>query len=77
MLYVSQIIILYTLNLYNAICQFYLNKTGRKNKIYFKKRILFSHIWFDTPHTFGLTCLLDIQVEMSGGQLVVQDWSLG
>ena len=28
-------------------------------------------------HTFGLTCLLDIQVEMSGGQLVVQDWSLG
>ena len=49
MLYVSQIIILHTLNLDNAICQFYLNKTGRKNKIYYKKRILFSHIWFDMP----------------------------
>ena len=28
-------------------------------------------------HTFGFTCLLDIQVEMSGGQLVVQVWRLG
>ena len=31
MMYVSQIIMLYTLNLYSAVCQFYLNKTGRKN----------------------------------------------
>ena len=31
MLYVSQIIIFYTLNLYSARCQLYLNKTG-KNK---------------------------------------------
>ena len=32
MTYVSQIIMLYTLNLYNAVCQLYLNKTERKNK---------------------------------------------
>ena len=30
MMYVSQIIMPYTLHLYNAICQFYLNKTGTK-----------------------------------------------
>lgn len=29
--YVSQIIMLYMLNLYSASCQLYLNKTGRKN----------------------------------------------
>ena len=29
-MYVSQIIIWYTWNLYSAICQLYLNKTGRK-----------------------------------------------
>ena len=29
-MYVSQIIMLYTLNLYSAVCQLYLNKTGRK-----------------------------------------------
>ena len=34
MMYVSQIIMLYTLNLYRAICQLYLNKTGRKKKLY-------------------------------------------
>ena len=31
MMCVSQIIILYILNLYSVICQLYLNKTGRKN----------------------------------------------
>ena len=31
MTYVSQIITLYALNLYGAVCQSYLNKTGRKN----------------------------------------------
>ena len=31
MMYVSQIIMLYTLNLYSAVCQWYLSKTGRKN----------------------------------------------
>ena len=31
MMYVSQVIMLYTLNLYSAVCQLYLNKTGRKN----------------------------------------------
>ena len=30
MMYVSQIIMLYTLKLYTAVCQVYLNKTGRK-----------------------------------------------
>ena len=34
MMYVSQIIMLYTLNLYSAVFQLYLNKTGRKkNKV--------------------------------------------
>ena len=32
MMYVTQIIMLYTLNLYSAVCQIYLNKTGRKIK---------------------------------------------
>ena len=47
MIYVSQIIILYTLNVYSAVCQLYLNKTGRKNEfwqrietIFFKMEIL-------------------------------------
>ena len=30
-MHVSQIIMLYTLNLYSAVYQLYLNKTGRKN----------------------------------------------
>ena len=30
MMYVSQITMLYTLNLYSAVGQLYLNKTGRK-----------------------------------------------
>ena len=43
MMYVTQIIMLHTLNLYNAVgqllnlynavCQLYLNKSGRKSKI--------------------------------------------
>ena len=32
MMYVSQIIMLYTLNLCSAVCQLYLNKTGGKKK---------------------------------------------
>ena len=35
MTYVSQITMLYTLNLYSAICQLYLNKTGSKKGFYF------------------------------------------
>ena len=31
MMHVSQITILYTLNLYSDVCQLYLNKTGSKN----------------------------------------------
>ena len=33
MMYVSQIIMLCIFNLYRAVCQLCLNKTGRKNKI--------------------------------------------
>ena len=36
LMYVSQIIMLYTLNLYSSVCQLYLNKTG------FKKEQMFS-----------------------------------
>ena len=32
MIYVSQIIMLYTLNLHSVVCQLQLNKTGRKKK---------------------------------------------
>ena len=31
-MYVSQIITLYTLNLYSAVCQLYLNEIGREEK---------------------------------------------
>jgi len=33
MMYVSQIIMPYTLNLYIIVCQLYLNKTRRKSKL--------------------------------------------
>ena len=33
MMYVRQIIMLYTLNLQSAVCQLYLNKTGRNKKV--------------------------------------------
>ena len=32
MMYVSQVIMLYTMNLYSAVCQLYLNKTGFKKR---------------------------------------------
>ena len=32
MMYISQINMLYTLNLYSAVCQLYLKKTGIKKK---------------------------------------------
>ena len=31
-MYVSQIILLYTLNLYSAVCKLYLHKAGREKK---------------------------------------------
>ena len=34
--YISQIIMLHTLNLHSVVCQLYLNKPGRKNKEYRK-----------------------------------------
>ena len=30
-MYVSEIVMLHTLNLFSAVCELYLNKTGRKN----------------------------------------------
>ena len=35
--YMSQIIMLYTLNLHGAVCQIYLNKIGRKKGINMKQ----------------------------------------
>ena len=32
MIYLSQIIVLHTFNLYSAVCQLYLNKTGGKQR---------------------------------------------
>ena len=47
MMYVRQIIMLYTLNLYSAVCQLYFNKTRRKKikvecleKIFLGERIV-------------------------------------
>ena len=37
MMYVSQIIMLYTLNLYSAVCQLYVSKAGRRKKNSFHK----------------------------------------
>ena len=39
MLYVSQIIMFYTLNLHSTVHQLYLNKTGRKKKKNWLKEI--------------------------------------
>ena len=37
MMYVSQVIILNILNLHSAVCELYLNKTGRKKRVYTRK----------------------------------------
>ena len=44
MMDVSQINVLYTLNLYNPVCQLYLNKTGRKYYIRGNKIIISGHL---------------------------------
>ena len=49
MVYVSQIIMLYTLNLYSTICQLYLDKTGRK-KIRMNETLLW--VWVKTIMTW-------------------------
>ena len=38
MIYISQIIILYILNLHSTVCQLYLNKIGRKIQIPFSTK---------------------------------------
>lgn len=40
MIHVSQIILLYTSHLYTAICQLYVNKTGKQEILYVKKEKL-------------------------------------
>ena len=39
MMYASQTIMLYTWNLYSAVCQLYFNKTGRKKTQNEKKNL--------------------------------------
>ena len=59
MIYVSQIIMPYTLNLYSAICQVYLNKT-KKNYFLIFKRYFIANKWQPSsdntrlPQTFNL-----------------------
>ena len=36
MVHISQIIMLYAIKLYSAVCQAYLNKPGRKKKLLFE-----------------------------------------
>ena len=48
MMYVSQINMLYTLNLYNAVCQLYLKKTGIK-----KKKIKYACVTEGTASQWG------------------------
>ena len=38
MMYISQVIMLYTLNLYSAVCQLFLNKTGRGEIVKLKNK---------------------------------------
>ena len=44
MMDVSQINVLYTLNLYNPVCQLYFNKTGRRMLYNRNKMIIPGHI---------------------------------
>lgn len=46
MMYLNQMVMLFTLNLHSVVCQLYFNKTGRKkmkNKIGVKK--MFEKLW--------------------------------
>lgn len=43
MMYITQIILLYTLNLYKGICQLYLSKTGQKNRDYSRSKLIKLH----------------------------------
>ena len=54
LMYVSQIIMLYTLNLYSSVCQLYLNKTGLKKEQMFSplSRIVSSTCYI-FPHSLS------------------------
>ena len=43
MMYVSQLIMLYILDIRNARCQLYLNKTGRKKSLFAQNDILLKY----------------------------------
>ena len=50
MMYVSQIMMLYTFNLYSAVYQLYLNKTGRLKKEIMRERevsLPLNILWLD------------------------------
>ena len=49
LMYLSQIIMLYIINLYSAVCQWYLNKTRRKKVKINVKKILISHLCIISP----------------------------
>lgn len=54
-MYLSQIIILYTLNVYNTVCQLYLNTTEMK-QFFLKKPSKFSNSFIWALNTACLFC---------------------
>ena len=49
MMYLSQIIVLYTLNLQGAVCYLHLNKIGSKKKVFFHIYFTFSDLIMVLP----------------------------
>lgn len=43
--YISQVIMLYTLNFYSAVCPLYLNKTGRGESMLKHDVCIFQMVW--------------------------------
>ena len=56
MVYVGQIMMLYTWNLYGVVCQLSLNKIGREKKSYFSTNLLISPscVFFKSPTLFWI-----------------------
>lgn len=58
MMYLNQMVMLFTLNLHSVVCQLYFNKTGRKkmkNKIGVKK-----NVW----KALGVDCFISVRTEL-------------